>query len=143
MTKDEYIFIRDYAWKILTISKVDKLPIDWSKICQKFDLENILTDHIDQTEIYSTGLIISKQLLKQIGLKDNDENSKALCVRIMSPLIILDKMNIQSAAELSKITGLPYVIANKRFERLKEKSSTIGMSSMETAVLNTFFSHEG
>lgn len=133
MTKSEYIFIRDYAWKILVLSKINSLPVDITLIKSRFYI-----DEPYQQPNFREFVSLSKVLLQQIGLDSRDENAIALATRIMAPLIVLKECGVSSPTELQNLTLLPQPIAEKRFIRLNAKDQTTGMSPAEREVLKLF-----
>lgn len=127
--------IRNLSWNLLIDAKISEYPVDLRKIA---NIYNIKCDvNLDR---YNLALDISEKILKIFGYKTGQENIEALAVRILSPLIIIQHQDIQSAEELSQRFGLPMNIANKRYERYKNifQSGKIGMYNMEIKILNQF-----
>lgn len=129
MTKDDYIFIRNYAWDILIISQSDHLPIDLQQIADSFGV------HLQQDlNYFKQAIALCSALLQQIGLNDNEEYSTALAIRIIAPIVVLQNCDIKTYKELENLTLLPEPLSRHRFDRIAVKKDYIGMSSLERRV---------
>lgn len=136
MTKQEYKHIRNLAWDLLIDAKISQLPVDINAIASLYNLQYL----IDISKpLYDNALSVSEGILKIFGL--NEQNfSKYLAIRILSPLIVFDKLRVNSPKEINELSKLPMYIANQRFERLKMLSSqnVFGTSKIENTVLSQF-----
>lgn len=133
MTKDDYIFIRNYAWDILIISQSDHLPIDLQQIADSFGV------HLQQDlNYFKQAVALCSALLQQIGLNDNEEYSTALAIRIMAPITVLQSCDVKTCKELENLTLLPESLSKHRFNRISAKKSYIGMSALERRVQHQF-----
>lgn len=133
MTKDEYIFIRNYAWDILIISQSDHLPIDLQQIADSFGIR--LQQNLSY---FKQAVELCSALLKQIGLNNNEECSTALATRIIAPITVLQNCDIKTYKELKNLTLLPEPLSKHRFDRITAKKDYIGMSSLERRVQQQF-----
>lgn len=135
MNKQEYQHIRNLAWDILIDSQIGTLPIDIIPIARLYHSEN-LVDY--SKSLYDNVLAVSAQILKTYGY--NTELNKYLAIRIMSPMIVLKELNIKSAEDTARLTGLPLYLAKQRFERYKMLlvRNAFETSALETKVLNQF-----
>lgn len=136
MTKDEYVHIRNLAWDILIEAKISSLPVNISKIDKLYRLscsENYASR-------YDYALAVSNQILTLYGYSACYDNSKTLAVRILAPMIVLERIGISSYKELMHYTDLPENLAIQRFERLivLRKRGKFETSHLETRVLSQF-----
>lgn len=135
MTKQEYIYIRNLAWDILIDSKVNSLPVDVSRIESIYSIP-----HQTNLTRYNRMLRASNAILNIYGLSNEAENSVHLSVRVLAPMIVLNKLGVSSPEELASYTGLPISLAIRRFERLVmlRKRNAFETSRMESRVLKQF-----
>ena len=137
MTKQEYQHIRNLAWDLLIDANITSLPIDLLAIANLYNGQ----DKIDASKsTYENALSISQHILQTLGYKSNAEYSKCLAVRILSPMVVLKELKVQSAADIVRFTNLPFAEANKRYARLQELlvRDMFETSNMETKVLRQF-----
>ena len=135
MTEQEYQNVRDLAWDLLADAKIDKLPVDIFKIAEVNGLGSSVSRSFGR---YENALIVSREVLAKYGL--SIKLTEHLAVRLMSPLIILSRLNINNPQELSQLTELPIREATKRFYRLGRavKRDKFLLSGLEKRVLNNF-----
>lgn len=135
MNKQEYQHVRNLAWNVLLDGQIGKLPIDIIPISKLYHSENLVDNSKSLYENVST---VSTQILKTYGY--NTELNKYLAIRIMSPMIILKELKIQSVEDTARFTKLPLYFAKQRFERYQMLlvRNAFETSSLETKVLNQF-----
>lgn len=136
MTEQEYKFIRNLSWDLLIDANISQLPVDINSIAGIYDLQSLINSN---KSLYNNTLFISEGILKIFGL-NNPKLIKCLTVRLISPMIVLKELNINSAQEVSDISGLPIDIAIQRFNRLQMLLSrnAFETSRLETIVLSQF-----
>lgn len=83
-------------------------------------------------------LLVSSEILNVFGFNPN--LYEYLTIQILSPMIVLKGMNVESAEEISHTTGLPIDIAKQRFKRYQYllTHNSFGMSKLEVHVLSQF-----
>lgn len=137
MTEQEYKHIRNLAWDLLIDAHISKLPVDIYKIAKIYDLQNYIDKY---KSLYNNSLLISYHILTLFGYNNNSNNTKHLALRILSPMIILKALDVQSADEISKLTNLPLSLSIQRLERyhLLLKRNAFKTSNLETKVLSQF-----
>lgn len=136
MTRQEYVHIRNLAWDILIDSKISSLPVDVSKIETIYRLAH----KTDCSDLYTRMLIAADQILELYGMNWSQENSRHLTVRVLAPMIVLDRIGVSSCEELAYYTELPLNLAKKRFDRLimLRKRNKFKTSYLESKVLKQF-----
>ena len=136
MTKDEYVHIRNLAWDILIEAKISSLPVNISQIDKLY----CLSCSENHTSRYDYALTVSNRILTLYGYNAHYDNSKTLAVRILAPMIVLERIRISSYKELMHYTDLPESLAIQRFERLilLRKRGKFETSHLETQVLSQF-----
>ena len=135
MTKQEYQHIRNLAWDLLIDSNTSSLPVNILAIANIYGLGWLVDNN---KSLYENALSISDGILKVFGL--NTELSMCLAVRILAPMIVLNKLNVKSAKEISDLSGLPIDIAAQRYDRLLmlQKQNAFGVFRLENIVLSQF-----
>ena len=137
MTKQEYQHIRNLAWDLLIDANITSLPTDLLAIASLYNGQ----DKIDALKsTYENAISISQHILQTLGYKSSAEHNKCLAVRILSPVVVLKELKVQSAADIVRFTNLPFVEASKRYARLQELlvRDMFETSNMETKVLRQF-----
>lgn len=137
MTKQEYQHIRNLAWMLLADSKTQSLPVDITKITKQYQIDDILD--FSKTR-YANAIMIAEKILAIYGYPSDEEYCKFLAVRILSPLIVLKELNIQSSHEIKVLCDIPNQIATQRFSRLQMllKRNKFGISDIELSMLKNF-----
>ena len=115
MNKQEYQHIRNLAWDLLIDANISQLPVDINAIAALYDLQYLIDN---SKSLYDNTLSVAEGILKIFGM-DNPELTKHLAVRILAPMIVFKELGIQSAEEMSSISGLPIDLANQRFKRFE------------------------
>lgn len=136
MTKQEYKHIRNLAWDLLIDAQISKLPVDINAIASLYNL-NYLIDN--SKPLYDNALSVAEGILNIFGL--NYPNfPRYLAVRILAPIIVFKELDIKSAEEMSKLSGLPENLAKQRFKRYKMilSKNAFGISRLENMVLSQF-----
>lgn len=135
MTKQEYQHIRNLAWVILIDANITCLPIDIITIADLYHCKNLLQHN---KSLYKNTLSVSSYILQTYGYKAS--YCKYLAIRMLSPIIVLKELNVQSASDIIKFTGLPLSEANKRYLRLQMllKRNMFETSNLETKLLYQF-----
>lgn len=136
MTKQEYVHIRNLAWDLLIDAKIDSLPVDVIKIESVYSLPH----RTDCDTRYNRMLIAADRILGIYGLNNNPDNTKHLAIRVLAPMIVLDRIGISSYDEIMYYTDLPAHIARQRFDRLisLRQRGKFESSYLETQVLKQF-----
>ena len=136
MTKQEYIHIRNLAWDLLIDANISQLPVDISAIANLYNLQHLIDN---SKSLYENTLSVSEGILKIFGMT-NPELTRYLAVRILAPMIVFKELDIKSAEELCRLSGLPADLANQRFKRFEMLLSrnAFQTSRLETIVLSQF-----
>ena len=136
MNKQEYKLIRNLAWDLLIDANISQLPVDINAIAALYDLQHLVDSH---KSLYDNALFVAEGILKIFGLADR-KFTRYLAVRILAPMIVFKELNIESAEELSNLSGIPIDLARQRFGRLKMllKRNKFESSHLETIVLSQF-----
>ena len=136
MNKQEYQHKRNLAWDLLIDANISQLPVDINAIAALYDLQYLIDN---SKSIYDNTLSVAEGILKIFGM-DNPELTKHLAVRILAPMIVFKELGIQSAEEMSSLSGLPIDLANQRFKRFEMLLSrnAFQTSRLETIVLSQF-----
>ena len=132
MTEQEYKLIRSLAWDVLIDAGISELPVNIKAVASVYGAESVVDD---SAAVYDNAVKVSEYILSVFGL-DARTLTEAFAVRLLAPMIVLKKLSVRSAAEVSRLTGLPPVLAEKRFERLMllEKRNAFGISKLENIV---------
>lgn len=132
MTEQEYKLIRSLAWDVLIDAGISELPVNIKAVASVYGAESVVDD---SAAVYDNAVKVSEYILSVFGL-DALTLTEAFAVRLLAPMIVLKKLSVRSAAEVSRLTGLPPVLAEKRFERLMllEKRNAFGISKLENTV---------
>lgn len=133
MDKQEYQHIRNLAWDLLIDAKINSLPVDISKIANIYNIE-----YQKHGTLFNDSISISQEILKLFGY--DIKLAKHLAIRILCPMIVIKELNIQSANEISIVSGLPIYIARQRFDRYKMllKRNAFETSDLESKILIQF-----
>lgn len=136
MNKQKYQHIRNLAWDLLIDANISQLPVDINAIAALYDLRHLIDN---SKSLYDNTLSVAEGILKIFGM-DNPELTKHLAVRILAPMIVFKELGIQSAEEMSSLSGLPIDLANQRFKRFEMLLSrnAFQTSRLETIVLSQF-----
>lgn len=136
MTEQEYKHIRNLAWDLLIDANISALPVDINPIAKLYHAQSLIKA---SNSLYDNALLVSSHILSILGY-NNVELSRYLAVRILSPMIILKALNVESAEDVAKFTKLPINIAKQRFDRFQMllKRNAFETSKLETKVLNQF-----
>lgn len=136
MTEQEYKHIRNLAWDLLIDANISALPVDINSIAKLYHAQSLIKA---SNSLYDNALLVSSHILSIFGY-NNVELSRYLAVRILSPMIILKALNVESAEDVAKFTKLPINIAKQRFDRFQMllKRNAFETSKLETKVLNQF-----
>ena len=136
MNKQEYQHIRNLAWDLLIDANISQLPVDINAIAALYDLRHLIDN---SKSLYDNTLSVAEGILKIFGM-NNPELTKHLAVRILAPMIVFKELGIQSAEEMSSLSGLPIDLANQRFKRFEMLLSrnAFQTSRLETIVLSQF-----
>ena len=136
MNKQEYQHIRNLAWDLLIDANISQLPVDINAIAALYDLRHLIDN---SKSLYDNTLSVAEGILKIFGM-DNPELTKHLAVRILAPMIVFKELGIQSAEEMSSLSGLPIDLANQRFKRFEMLLSrnAFQTSRLEAIVLSQF-----
>lgn len=136
MTKQEYIHIRNLAWDLLIDAKISSLPVNVDRI----ETIHSLPHRTNCATRYDRMLIAADQILAIYGLNNRPDNAKHLAVRILAPMIVMERIGISSYDELMYYTDLPVHLARQRFNRLIElrQRGKFEASYLETQVLKQF-----
>lgn len=132
MTEQEYKHIRNLAWSILIEIGANSLPVQLDTIT------NIYQISVNVDNYYNKAIQISSCLLYIFGL--NKDLSEMLAIRLLSPMVVLKEIGVRSGKDIAKLTGLPILVANKRYERLQMlvKRNAFCTSRLEQIVLKQF-----
>lgn len=132
MTEQEYKHIRNLSWDVLIETGANSLPIQLDTITNLYQIK------VNEDNYYNKAIQISSGLLSMFGL--NNSLSETLAIRLLSPMIVLKEVGVCSGEDISKLTGLPIWIANKRYERLQMliKRNAFCTSRLEQIVLKQF-----
>lgn len=132
MTEQEYKLIRSLAWDVLIDAGISELPVNIKAVASVYGAESVVDD---SAPVYDNTVKVSEYILNVFGL-DTRTLTEAFTVRLLAPMIVLKRLSVRSAAEVSRLTGLPPVLAEKRFERLMllEKRNAFGISKLENTV---------
>lgn len=132
MTEQEYKLIRSLAWDVLIDAGISELPVNIKAVASVYGAESVVDD---SAAVFDNAVKVSEYILSVFGL-DALTLTEAFAVRLLAPMIVLKKLSVRSAAEVSRLTGLPPVLAEKRFERLMllEKRNAFGISKLENTV---------
>lgn len=138
MTKQEYVHIRNLAWDLLIYAKISSLPVNVDRIEAVYSLPH----RTDCSTRYDRMLIAADQILTIYGLNNKPDNAKHLVVRVLAPMIVMERIGISSYDELMYYTDLPVHLARQRFNRLIElrQRGKFEASYLETQVLKQFSS---
>lgn len=138
MTKQEYVHIRNLAWDLLIDAKISSLPVNVDRIEAVYSLPH----RTDCSTRYDRMLIAADQILTIYGLNNKPDNAKHLVVRVLAPMIVMERIGISSYDELMYYTDLPVHLARQRFNRLIElrQRGKFEASYLETQVLKQFSS---
>lgn len=132
MTEQEYKLIRSLAWDVLIDAGISELPVNIKAVASVYGAESVVDD---SASVYDNTVKVSEYILNVFGL-DSRTLTEAFTVRLLAPMIVLKRLSVRSAAEVSRLTGLPPVLAEKRFERLMllEERNAFGISKLENTV---------
>ena len=132
MTEQEYKLIRSLAWDVLIDAGISELPVNIKAVASVYGAESVVDD---SAAVFDNAVKVSEYILSVFGL-DTRTLTEAFTVRLLAPMIVLKRLSVRSAAEVSRLTGLPPVLAEKRFERLMllEKRNAFGISKLENTV---------
>ena len=132
LTEQEYKLIRSLAWDVLIDAGISELPVNIKAVASVYGAESVVDD---SAPVYDNTVKVSEYILNVFGL-DTRTLTEAFTVRLLAPMIVLKRLSVRSAAEVSRLTGLPPVLAEKRFERLMllEKRNAFGISKLENTV---------
>lgn len=136
MNEQEYKHIRNLAWDLLIDANISQLPVDISAIANLYNLQHLIDN---SKSLYENTLSVSEGILKIFGMT-NPELTRYLAVRILAPMIVFKELDIKSAEELCRLSGLPADLANQRFKRFEMLLSrnVFQTSRLETIVLSQF-----
>ena len=136
MNKQEYQHIRNLAWDLLIDANISQLPVDINAIAALYDLRHLIDN---SKSLYDNTLSVAEGILKIFGM-NNPELTRHLAARILAPMIVFKELGIQSAEEMSSLSGLPIDLANQRFKRFEMLLSrnAFQTSRLETIVLSQF-----
>ena len=136
MKEQEYKHIRNLAWDLLIDANISQLPVDISAIANLYNLQHLIDN---SKSLYENTLSVSEGILKIFGMA-NPEFTRYLAVRILAPMIVFKELDVKSAEELSRLSGLPADLANQRFKRFEMLLSrnAFQTSRLETVVLSQF-----
>lgn len=136
MKEQEYKHIRNLAWDLLIDANISQLPVDISAIANLYNLQHLIDN---SKSLYENTLSVSEGILKIFGMT-NPEFTRYLAVRILAPMIVFKELDVKSAEELSRLSGLPADLANQRFKRFEMLLSrnAFQTSRLETVVLSQF-----
>ncbi len=136
MNEQEYKHIRNLAWDLLIDANISQLPVDIDAIAALYDLQHLIDN---QKSLYDNTLFVAEGILKIFGLT-NPKLTRYLTVRILAPMIVFKELGINSAEEISNLSGLPADLAKQRFERFKMLlvRNAFETSRLETIVLSQF-----
>lgn len=136
MNKQEYKHIRNLAWDLLIDAGISQLPVDINAIAALYDLQHLIDNH---KSLYDNTLFVAEGILKIFGLA-NPKFTRYLAVRILAPMIVLKELSINSAKDISNLSGLPSDLAKQRFERYEMLlvRNAFGTSRLEMIVLSQF-----
>lgn len=136
MNKQEYQHIRNLAWDLLIDANLSQLPVDINAIAALYDLRHLIDN---SKSLYDNTLCVSEGVLKIFGMA-NPEFTKHLAVRVLAPMIVFKELGIQSAEEMSSLSGLSIHLANQRFRRFEMLLSRNAFQTyrLETIVLSQF-----
>ena len=136
MKEQEYKHIRNLAWDLLIDANISQLPVDISAIANLYNLQHLIDN---SKSLYENTLSVSECILKIFGMT-NPEFTRYLAVRILAPMIVFKELDVKSAEELSRLSGLPADLANQRFKRFEMLLSrnAFQTSRLETVVLSQF-----
>lgn len=136
MTKQEYAHIRNLAWDLLIDANISSLPVAVDKIETVYSLPH----RADCVIRYDRMLIAADRILTIYGLNSNPDNAKHLAIRVLAPMIVMDRIGISSFDELMYYTDLPANLARQRFDRLiaLRQRGKFEASYLETQVLKQF-----
>lgn len=133
MTKQEYRLIGGLAWVLLNEAHISYLPVEISSIAKLYNIE------LDNSKSrYDNAITLSKNLLKIYICNYDDEMSKLLAIRILSPMIVLKELNIKSAEDISKSCEIPLKIANQRFRQYQKLLNKNSFGHLEERILSNF-----
>lgn len=112
VTRQECQHIRNFSLDLLIDANIRCLPVNVAGIAKVYNinLSKVKTP-------FANTLYLSDKLLNIFGY--NTKLAKYLAVELLSPMIILRNLNIQSVIEIAGMTKLPLSIATQRFNKYK------------------------
>jgi len=136
MNEQEYKHIRNLAWDLLIDANISQLPVDINAIAALYDLQHLVDN---RKSLYDNTLFVAEGILKIFGLT-NHKFTRYLTVRILAPMIVFKELGVNSAEEMSNLSGLPIDLAKQRFERFEMLlvRNAFETSRLETIVLSQF-----
>lgn len=136
MNEQEYKHIRNLAWDLLIDANISQLPVDINAIAALYDLQHLVDN---RKSLYDNTLFVAEGILKIFGLT-NPKFTRYLTVRILAPMIVFKELGVNSAEEMSNLSGLPIDLAKQRFERFEMLlvRNAFETSRLETVVLSQF-----
>lgn len=136
MTKQEYVHIRNLASDLLIDAKISWLPIDIKAIAYIYNLQDLIDD---SKTLYDNTFLVAKKILAIFGFT-KFEFAKQFSIMILSPMFVLNKLNIKSENELCALTKLPANLAKQRYKQYKKILSgrTFKISRRDSIVLSQF-----
>lgn len=136
MNEQEYKHIRNLAWDLLIDANISQLPVDINAIAALYDLLHLVDNRLS---LYDNTLFVAEGILKIFGLT-NPKFTRYLTVRILAPMIVFKELGVNSAEEMSNLSGLPIDLAKQRFERFEMLlvRNAFETSRLETIVLSQF-----
>lgn len=136
MNKQEYQHIHNLSLDLLIDANISKLPVDINVIAALYNLQYLIDN---SKSLYENTLSISEGVLKIFGMT-NPEFTRQLAVRILAPMIVFKELDVKSAEELCRLSGLPADLANQRFKHFKVilSKNDFKISRLEIIVLSQF-----
>lgn len=137
-----YAHIRNLSWDLLANAHMTSLPIDIRKIADLHKLSYLIKEN---NSLYKNTYIVSKAILKIFGYSSRHAVCDTLAVRLMAPLIVLRDCDVDSPAEVAKMTLLPDKLAKQRYERLlcAKEVGLFELSSQERVIRVIFSDYVG
>lgn len=133
VTRQECQHIKNFSLDLLIDANIRCLPVNVMGVAKVYNI------NLSQVKtLFTNTLYLSDKLLNIFGY--NTKLTKYLAVELLSPMIILRNLNIQSVIEIADITKLPLSIATQRFNKYKMLLTykSFKPSNLESKVLLQF-----
>lgn len=163
MEKQQYFKIRNLAWEILVKQKVDTLPINIIQICNdmkisvikaNINLDGYSTVRNDENIIYYKQINnigrIRFTIAHELGhillnnynltLREREKEANMFAARLLTPLGVLQELNVKSAEEISRVCNVSLSMAKIRYARLEmlRQRNKFQTSKLEQSVVHNF-----